>query len=430
MERLMEIAKKVADRVEIYSESGAYDGVSFENARLKDIDSSLQSGAGLLLIKDGRLGYAYTRNLIDREGLVRNALASIKGGVEAGYDLPLTKDLPELKTYDAGIEDLTSTKMVDECERICGEFAGKTEGQLNVSAGRDASTVRVMNSSGTDLSSRSSSYYAYTALYYPGSYSSISRVTLGKKFVPASPEDLDYILGTYNGSLKEVKPATGRTRVLFLPETIYALIWRLKAATQGKSVYEQVSPLKDKLGEKIVSDRLTVLDRPLDDTWPGARAFDDEGTACRDVPIVEDGVLRNFYYDRYYAWKMNAESTGHGFRPGIVSRVTPSLEHTVIKPGTESFAGLLKKMGKGIIAAGVMGAHSGNILNGDFSIGLSPGLYVEDGEIVGQVKDAMVAGNIYDTLQNVIGIGDRLYPASMGKFPAVLLDDVSFAAKG
>ncbi len=430
MEKLMEIAKKVADRVEIYSESGASDGVSFENARLKDIESSLQSGTGLLLIKDGRLGYAYTRNLIDREGLVRNALASIKGGVEAGYDLPLTKDLPELATYDAGIENLTSTKMVDECERICGEFAGKTEGQLNVSAGRDAWTVRVINSSGTDLSSRFSSYYAYTALYYPGSYSSVSRVTLGKKFVPASPEDLDYILGTYNGSLKEVKPATGRTRVLFLPETIYALIWRLKAATQGKSVYEQVSPLKDKLGEKIVSDRLTVLDRPLDDTWPGARAFDDEGTACRDVPIVEDGVLRNFYYDRYYAWKMNAESTGHGFRPGIVSRVTPSLEHTVIKPGTESFADLLKKMGKGIIAAGVMGAHSGNILNGDFSIGLSPGLYVEDGEIVGQVKDAMVAGNIYDTLQNVIGVGDRLYPASMGKFPAVLLDDVSFAAKG
>lgn len=49
--------------------------------------------------------------------------------------------------------------------------------------------------------------------------------------------------------------------------------------------------------------------------------------------------------------------------------------------------------------AGALGAHSGNIPNGDFSIGLSPGLYVENGEIVGHVKDSMVAGNIYEVMK-------------------------------
>ena len=429
MEKLMDIARKAADKVEVYSETTNSTGVSFENSRLKDIDSSMRSGIGLLLLSGGKLGYAYTRNLVDREGLVRNALASIKGGVEADYDLPLTEGLAELDTYDPGIEELTSTKMVDECERICGEFAGRTEGQLNISAGLDTSTVRVMNSAGTDLSARSSSYYSYGALFYPGSYSSISRVILGKGFTPFSGEDLDYVLNTYNGSLKEMKPETGKTRVLFLPETLYALVWRLKAATQGKSVYEGVSPLKDRLGEEIFSDALTIIDRPLEDAWAGARAFDDEGTACQDMPVVEAGVVRNFYFDRFYAAKMKVESTGHGFRPGITSRVAPSLEHLVIEPGDMSFADLLKKMGKGIIVGGAMGAHSGNILNGDFSIGLSPGLYVADGEIVGHVKDAMVAGNIYDTLQRVVGVGDTLYPSFMGKFPAVLFDDVSFTAK-
>ena len=430
MEKLMDIARKVADKVEVYSETMSSTGVSFENSRLKDIDSSMRSGVGLLLFSGGKLGYAYTRNLIDREGLVRNALASIKGGVEADYDLPLTEGLSELDTYDADIEELTSTQMVDECERVCGEFAGRTEGQLNISTGRDTSTVRVINSAGTDLSARSSSYYFYAALYYPGSYASISRVVLDKKFIPFSRENLDYVLNTYNESLKEVKPETGKTKVLFLPETLYALVWRLKAATQGKSVYEGVSPLKDRLGEKVFSDALTVIDRPLDDAWAGARAFDDEGTACRDMPIVEAGVLRNFYFDRFYAAKMKAEPTGHGFRPGIASRVAPSLEHLVIEPGGSSFVDLLKEMGTGIIVGGAMGAHSGNILNGDFSIGLSPGLYVTDGGIAGHVKDAMVAGNIYETLQHVVGVGDTLYPSFMGKFPAVLLDDVSFAARG
>jgi PmbA protein len=87
-------------------------------------------------------------------------------------------------------------------------------------------------------------------------------------------------------------------------------------------------------------------------------------------------------------------------------------------------------MDTGILIAGVMGAHSGNILNGDFSIGLSPGLYVERGEIVGHVKDAMVAGNIFDTMTLIAEIEDTLHPASGGMFPAILFDGASVATKG
>jgi PmbA protein len=87
-------------------------------------------------------------------------------------------------------------------------------------------------------------------------------------------------------------------------------------------------------------------------------------------------------------------------------------------------------MDRGIVIAGVMGAHSGNILNGDFSIGLSPGIYVEGGEIVGRVKDAMVAGNVFDTMNHIIELEDTLHPASGGMFPAILFDGVSVATKG
>jgi len=60
------------------------------------------------------------------------------------------------------------------------------------------------------------------------------------------------------------------------------------------------------------------------------------------------------------------------------------------------------------------GAHSGNILNGDYSVGLCPGLYVENGEIMGHVKDAMVAGNIFETLKEVIDIEDTTIMAPEG----------------
>jgi PmbA protein len=86
-------------------------------------------------------------------------------------------------------------------------------------------------------------------------------------------------------------------------------------------------------------------------------------------------------------------------------------------------------MNHGVVVAGVMGAHSGNILNGDFSVGLSPGLYVDGGEIRGHLKDAMVAGNIFEVMKNVIAMEDTLHPTYGGTFPSILFNDVSVATK-
>jgi PmbA protein len=98
MERLLEIARKHADAATVYQESGTQDGVGFENGRLKNADSGMSSGTALTLVKDGKQGFAYTRNLIDREGLVRDALAALVGGVEAAGDLPQPVKLPQLDT--------------------------------------------------------------------------------------------------------------------------------------------------------------------------------------------------------------------------------------------------------------------------------------------------------------------------------------------
>ncbi|MBE9501868.1 MAG: TldD/PmbA family protein [Chloroflexi bacterium] len=433
MEALLEIAKKVSDQVEIYSLEQATDSVSFENAKLKDIDSKLQSGISLRIIKDGKLGFAFTRNLISGEEFLQNALDSLS--VEAGFDLPVTRDPAQLDTYNSAIETLTNTNIVDECNRICEMLGPRRSGQINIEAGRVTSRVRLINSNGTDLSSRSSLYYCYTAIMYPGSYSSISRLVALKHFERTPDEHLNFIVNTYNKSLKEASPRGGKMKVLFLPDTIYSLMWRLASATNGKNIYEGKSPVSEKLGDEMFDRQLTVYNDPLNDQFPGARSFDDEGTPCRYFPVVENGVLKNFYYDLHYADKLNASPTGHGFRSAmwggdsIATKPTPSLDHAFIKPGDKSLSELIGSIDRGIIIAGVLGAHSGNIPNGDFSMGLSPGLYVEKGEIVGNVKDAMVAGNIYEVMKNVLAIEDTLYPAMTGTFPAILFDSVSVATK-
>jgi PmbA protein len=429
MEQLLEMAKKVSDQAEIYSVDTRGDSVSFENARLKDIDSSIQSGISLRIIKNGVQGFAYTRNLTNREELIHNALDSLKGGVEGLFEFSINSDITYLDTYDPAIETLSSSEMVEECRRVCELLSRKTKGQVNISAHRSLDSIRIINSSGTEISWKSSAYYLSPQILYPYTSASLHRILKSKRFEKANDEYIDFLAETYNQSIKEVSLEKRNMKVLFLPGILYVFMWRLQTATSGQSIYQNISPVHQKIGEKIFDEKLSVYNDPLNDALPHARAFDDEGTPCRRFPIIERGVLKNFYYDLYFAQKLNTSSTGHGFKGSIFSKPVPSLNHLYMTPGNKSFSELVQSVDHGIIIAGALGAHSGNIPNGDYSIGIAPGLSVEKGEIVGHVKDVMVAGNIYDTLRNVVDMENTLHPCFGGNFPAILFDNIHVTIK-
>ena len=428
MERLLEIAKKQTDAVTVYNARYTVDTVRFENGRLKAADSHLNSGTALTVVKDGKQGFAYTRNLIDREGLVRDAVAALAGGVEASGPLPEQVKLPKLDTEAESPGG--NAALADECRRVVDYLSGRVKGPVFVLANWIAQDQRVLTSSDVDAACRSTTYVAFASVSYPGTNAGISRSISARSFTPFPEEDLRFISDTYNASEKEVKAASGRIPVLFLPFSAWALAWRLQEATDARNVYEKVAPVVGRIGERILSEKLTIADKPLDDSLPGARAFDDEGTPCRDLMLFEHGVLKNFYNDRFYARKTVTEPTGHGYRGDITDRPQASLDHLVISPGEHSFADMLKLMGRGVIAVMPLGAHSGNRLNGDYSIGLAPGLWVEDGAIVGMVKDSMVAGNVYEDLRNVIAVEDRIHDSQGIRCPSLLLDNVSFTTRG
>jgi PmbA protein len=429
MERLLETAKKVCDEAEVYSVDYRSDGISFEDGKLKDIESGMQSGVSLRILKNNCLGFAYTKNLRDREELVQNALDSLKGEVEASFKFPFTKELPNLGTYDTAIESLSNSAMVEECARVCEFLSGRTRGQLNVSAYRSVRSLRIMNSAGTDLSQKSSSYSLSPQIVYPYTSASLYRSFTSKCFEKYSDEYLKFLADMYNNSREEVRPEGGKMKVLFMPETSYVFLWRLQTATSGQSLYEHISPLEGRINEKIFDEKLTIYSDPLNDALPSARAFDDEGTPCSRFPVIEKGVLKNFYYDLHFASKMKALPTGHGFRGSMTGKPVPSLSFLCIQQGNKTFTELVKSIDRGIIVAGAMGAHSGNIPNGDFSIGVAPGIYIENGEIAGHVKNTMVAGNIYDILKRVVEIEKGIPYSYAGSRPAVLLDDISVTMK-
>ncbi|MEO0084740.1 MAG: TldD/PmbA family protein [candidate division WOR-3 bacterium] len=435
MEKLLAMAKKVCDQVEIYNLDSKQNVVSFENAKLHEIETKFQSGVSIRIIKDGKLGFAYTRNLINREELLQNALNSLKGGVLAEYEFPLTKDLPKLNTYDPTIENVNNTQMVEECSRVC-EALKKINGEIFATAYTYVETIRIINDKGTDVSNKTSHFGIYASISYPGTAAGIGRIYADKRFNKMPENLINEIIEFYTLSSKEVKADSGRMKVIFMPNVVYALNWRISSGTSGKSVYDKISPVANKINEKIFSEKVTIYDDPLDDKYPGARPFDDEGVATNKTYIIENGVLKTFFCDLNYAQKLKMKPTGHGYRTAqwesdtITIKPSPALLYLRYQTGNKSIKDLIKSIDRGIIIEGALGAHSGNIPNGDLSIGANPAIYVENGEILGQVKDVMVAGNIYEILKNVIDVSDTYYYSYGGLMPAILLDNVSVATKG
>ncbi len=435
MEKMLTLAQSQSDQAEMYSLDQIDNTLRFEDNRLKDIQSTMQSGMSIRIIKDQRLGFAYTKNLRDPNELMQNALHSLHGGVRVDFDFPQTNTVPDLNTYDATITQTKNAAIAEECRRISAFLEEKTDGQVNIHAGTTINKVRIMNTAGTDLSMETSYYSITILILYPGSATGIHKSFVYKNYKSLDDSELRMIAELYNQGKKEPATSGGRMKVLFMPEAMYTLMWRLQSATSGEALYHRQSPLAEQLGQRIFDEKLTIIDNPLDDTKPGARAFDDEGTACREWPVIENGILKNFYHDLYYAAKKGTQPTGHGFKgsrwPGdlISLKPAPALQHLSIKPGTESLGRLIENMERGVIVCGALGAHSGNIPNGDFSIGLSPGLYVEKGKIAGRIKDAMIAGNIYDVMKRVVGIEDKVHPAYTGYYPAILFDGISVTAR-
>ncbi len=435
MKKVLEIADKLVDEAEILFMEDKASSLTVEDSKLRDIMGTIQSGYALRVIKDGKIGNAYTRNLIDREELVKNALSSLIGEVKADYSFPEPAKTKEFSQFSKETEELTYADLQDKCDGPTNYFDGKVAGQVNCYSGMEVRVRKIMNTHGVDHEEKSTTFYTVPALVYPGTHTFIWNM-----FQTVSPQSLTEAelqdqLDLYTRSLPEVEIGSGKMKVMLMPGAFTYMEWRLGAGANGKSFYDKSSPLVNKVGEKIVSDKITITNDPHDLEWLGACAFDDEGVPTRKLDIIKDGVLKTCFVDLDYANKLNMEPTGTGFREtmwgddGVSIPVAPNLKHIRIQPGKESFKELLGMMDEGVIAFNMIGAHSGNLLNGDFSLGLNPGFYVKNGEIVGRVKDGMIAGNIYEQLSNVLGVEDRAHDKNGIPHPCILFDDVAVSAK-
>jgi len=427
MKNLLQSAKDNFDQVEIFKNKTESTSIQFQSSALIKIDNNIQSAISMRAIRDNTLGFAYTRNLHSNDDLIKNAENSMLGGVKAEYRFPHSPLVETLESYDAGIEDLNADLMADECQKVSDYIKQRTDAESEIYAGKDISSIEVINSNGTDLTHQDSTYYIYFTLVYPGSASGISYCVMYKTFQSLDQLILDKIIARYEAGKNIVQPEGGEMQVLFAPNTMYALTWRLALGTSSRSYYDKITPIAEKLGIRIFDEKLTLFTDPLDEQHPGCRPFDDEGVVCHRHNIIKNGVFEKRFNDLNYAQKLNERPTGHGIRASMTSLPAPSLHSLRMQHGHDTFDEMVQGMKRGVILESMLGAHSGNLPNGDFSVGVSPGLYVENGKIIGRLKEGMVSGNIYKMLKKIDAVEDTLHATGSNWMPSILVDNVHVA---
>lgn len=237
------------------------------------------------------------------------------------------------------------------------------------------------------------------------------------------------------GALAKVGADTvpsGSYDIIFSGKQMRSLLSVYASAFSSKKVLDGVSPLKDKEGEKIAADIVTITDDPQREGNMCGINFDMEGVPTHRRAVVENGVLKTLLYNRETALKMGKESTGNAGRSGGAIDITNY--SFCIEPGDKSLDELFSMAEGGIYITDIKGLHAGaNPVTGDFSLE-SEGFLIEGGRLGKAVKSFTVAGNFYELLTEIHAISDKLYRGVQTGFSGfgsadVLVKGMSVAGK-
>lgn len=170
---------------------------------------------------------------------------------------------------------------------------------------------------------------------------------------------------------------------------------------QGLSVYT------DKIGKRIASPLVTIVD---DSTLPDKRGsfmFDDEGVASQKTVLVEKGILKGYLYDKLTSMKQGIPSTGNGRRESYKHRPIPRMSNTFILPGKGRPEDIIRSVDKGFFVK-KMGGGQVNTVTGEFVFEVSEGYLIERGHIGEPVRGATLIGNGPEVLNSIDMVGNDI----------------------
>ena len=192
-------------------------------------------------------------------------------------------------------------------------------------------------------------------------------------------------------------------------EILYSLV---AFAANGDNVNKRSSPWADKVGETVAGENVSIVDNGQSEKGLLGSIVDDEGVPTQKTQVIENGVLKSYFFDSYSANQLEMQSTGNGIRriardlagrfaaPAVCAGTTMELE-----PGTKSVDDII-----GEIKRGVYVEHFAwpivDPMSGTFSNEIRNARIIENGELGDYIKYALWVGNLYESLKGNVMVAN------------------------
>jgi PmbA protein len=439
-----ETVKQALERGASEAECTISEGSEFSaNVRMREVESLKQAGsrgAGLRVLIGQRAGSAYTSDL-SAEGIQRMVASAVELAAITSEDphagLPEAEELgtisSDLQLYCADIECLETPFKIDlardaEAAALDADprITNSEGGSFNSHLGR-----RIFANSRGFVGEYRSSYCSLSAVPVARQGESMERdywVSMARSFSGLEPAAHvgQVAAGRVLRRLGARKVETQRVPVVFEPRTARSLLGSIFEAVHGESVYRQASFLAGKLGEKVATETLTVID---DGTIPGlfgSSPFDDEGVPSRRTAVIERGVLKSYLLNTYTARKLGMKTTGNASR-GLSGNAGIGHGNLFLERGERTPAEIIAGVSNGFYVTELIGSGV-NVVTGDYSRGAA-GMWLRNGELAFPVSEVTIAGNLNNMLMDVEAIGSDLEFRGSTAAPTLLIREMTVGGR-
>lgn len=422
-------------------------GVEIERAEIKTCNDITDCGIGIRAIANQKTGFAFTNMLTESE-VEQTVKQAVKASKASPKDknwrqLPEKRDYPTVEdTYDEKIKEFTSDEAVVLCQTMMSTALEVDKKVLPAFGGAQVSIFEniCLNSHGVEASDKGTSL-ACSLATVARSKKEVSPVCFefkaSRRYEPAPEWVAKEAARLAVEAIKVGKAEPGKFPVLLDPFALQSILtYTFVQSIKGDMVARGRSIFRNKLGEKVAGDNVTIYDNG---TLPGglrSGKMDLEGVPRQRTPIIEKGILRGFLYDNYWAKVEGKESTGNASRGGgglslppygTIPSISPT--NIQLKAGEFTVEELLEEVKDGYYVRNVQGAHQSNPETGEFSVALAPAWRIQKGEMTHAVKGVMIAGNAYDILKKISAIGKETRQVGTFITPKVVISELNVITK-
>jgi len=410
--------------------------ISTENGNLEKVTTAEDYGLGIRLLKDKRIGFTYTTELEDKA--LRKLLEELKeitqlSPPDEGNGFCERKGESNINApYDVKATNIPLEEKIDfviNFERKLLE-GGKpyAVGTRETSFNELVYDVEFLNSYGVEFSYSGTNYSLITSLLAK-SESGDTNIGWGYKSSPyldsLGLEELREDL--YLKVIQTLNPKPFESRklpVLFYRETFASLLETFSDIFLGDSAVRKKTALLNKVGERIASELITLVDDGTLTDGTMTHPYDDEGVPQRRNVVIDRGTFKGFLHSLYTARKMGEQPTGNGFRDGFSSLPKSGISNFYLEPVKGNIEELINSVGEVMVIVDLMGLHTADPISGNFSLGAT-GIYYKSGKRVQSVRGLTVAGNFLELLKNTIAVGgDLSFYGNVGS-PSVLVKNMT-----